>query len=80
MTRPATGTGNVFRLAPSSFRSEQTLNITHATDPSETKTLCGKDASRWIREDVQHNGPDCLRCMKAWQRLGGDDEGGATEF
>ena len=80
MTLPSSGVGNLFRLAPSSFRTEKSLNVTHATDPSETKTLCGRDASKWTQEVVQHNGPDCNKCLKVWYRLGGDEEGTADGY
>lgn len=65
------GIGTIWRLADSSFRSENADNILHATDETNVRTLCGRDASRWSQEDPFDDGPDCLTCARVWaQRRG----------
>lgn len=51
----------------SSFAYESAPNITHMTLDGE-RTACGLTA--WATTEGWHsNGPDCLRCRKAWGRL-----------
>jgi hypothetical protein len=51
----------------SAFAYESAPNITHMTLDGE-RTACGRTA--WATSGGWHpNGPDCLRCRKAWDRL-----------
>jgi hypothetical protein len=55
----------------SSFAYENAPNITHMTLDGE-RTSCGLVS--WItREGWHRNGPDCLRCRKAWDKLPEDE-------
>lgn len=46
---------------------EESPNITHATIDGK-RTLCGRTG--WITSEGWPEGfqPDCLRCLRAWQR------------
>jgi hypothetical protein len=51
----------------SAFAYESAPNITHMTLDGE-RTACGR--MDWATTEGWHsNGPDCLRCRKAWARL-----------
>jgi hypothetical protein len=51
----------------SAFAYEGAQNITHMTLDGH-RTACGRAA--WATTEGWHpNGPDCLRCRKAWDRL-----------
>lgn len=58
-----------FRLADSAFRGEKALNITHATDPTWNRTLCGRECSKWTTEAPTEDGPDCLVCRSVWETV-----------
>lgn len=50
-----------------SFAYESAPNITHMTLDGK-KTSCG--LTGWVTSEGWHsNGPDCLRCRPAWDRL-----------
>lgn len=50
-----------------SFSYENAPNITHMTLDGE-KTACGRTG--WVTTEGWHsNGPDCLKCRKAWDKL-----------
>jgi hypothetical protein len=54
----------VFR---SSFAYDNAPNITHMTLDGE-RTACGR--TTWATTEGWHaNGPDCLRCRPAWDKL-----------
>lgn len=71
MRRHPKSVGTVWRLSDSSFRSDSSPSILHATDETNIRTLCGRDASDWSREEdyVPGEPPDCLICAKVWRRL-----------
>ena len=51
----------------SAFAYESAPNITHMTLDG-ARTACGRTG--WATSKGWHpNGPDCLRCRKAWSRL-----------
>lgn len=60
--------GPVFRCSPRAI--EKGLPISHATDHTGKRTLCGRDASAWMRDPASLNGPDCHRCTAVWEARG----------
>ena len=57
----------------SAFAYESATNITHMTLDGE-RTACGRTG--WATTEGWHpNGPDCLRCRKAWDRLPRSERG-----
>lgn len=51
----------------SAFRYEGAQNITHMT-LDDNRTSCGRIGLA-TTEGWHSNGPDCLRCRSAWNRL-----------
>ena len=69
-----------YRLADSSFRSESSPNITHATDETGDRTLCGRDATDWTSESHPGpGGPDCLTCARVWRKRKSKSKSQAAE-
>lgn len=60
----------------SAFVYEGADNITHLTLDGE-KTACGR--RNWVTSEGWHaNGPDCLRCRIAWNRLPASERTGSS--
>lgn len=61
------GDGRDLVCFESSFAYESAPNITHMTLDGK-KTACGRRG--WATSEGWHsNGPDCLRCRIAWDKL-----------
>lgn len=60
-----------WRLADSAFRGPAAPNITHATDATGDRTLCGRKCARWQRETPTLDGPDCNKCRPIWRKRRG---------